>query len=65
VDLTEGTCACPARRRCSHLDAAAMRFSELRRADEIRAARERQAWRRLMSEYAGPVLHYAPESEAA
>jgi hypothetical protein len=35
------------------------------RGDAIRAARERQTWRRLMSEYAGPVLHYDAESEAA
>jgi hypothetical protein len=65
IDLDAQTCDCPARVYCAHLEASEAVYRQLQQADETRAARERQTWRRLMSEYAGPVLHYAPESEAA
>jgi hypothetical protein len=65
IDLEAQTCDCPARVYCAHLEAAELLAAQLKQADEIRAARERQNWRRLMSEYAGPVLHYDAESEAA
>jgi hypothetical protein len=65
IDLDAQTCDCPARVYCAHIEAGEAVYRQLQQADEIRAARERQTWRRLMSEYAGPVLHYAPESEVA
>lgn len=64
-DLESSMCDCPARGYCAHLAASEAVYRQLQQADAIRAARERQTWRRLMSEYAGPVLHYDAESEAA
>jgi hypothetical protein len=64
-DLESSTCDCPARGYCAHLAASEAVYRQLQQADAVRAAQERAQWRRLMSEYAGPVLHYAPDSEAA
>jgi hypothetical protein len=65
VDLEAQTCGCPARVYCAHLEASERLAAQLKQADAIRAARERQQWRRLMSEYAGPVLHYDADEEGS
>jgi hypothetical protein len=64
-DLESSMCDCPARVYCAHLAAGETVYRQLQQDDETRAERERQNWRRLMSEYAGPVLHYDADEEGS
>jgi hypothetical protein len=65
IDLESSMCDCPARGYCAHLEAGEAVYRQLQQADEIRAARERQAWRLMASDHAGSLFRYEPDQEAA